>query len=223
MKKLFLFALTTSMIIISFSSCTKKPEKVAEEFITSTYEGSDLNDFIVPSVPDAMKKQAGEVLMQAVNSVKEKKLSIKDLKAAYTVQVGNKAEVKCEFIELRPAKDGGKLEEIEEDMTVPLIKVDGKWYIDLSDAISGYAEAASTEQGSENWDEILNSYEEFVDEYVTLLKKAKSGDMEASTKSEEVMKKVEELGSKLQKAEGSLSSSQASRFNKIAGKLRSAL
>lgn len=74
----------------------------------------------------------------------------------------------------------------------------------------------------EDWDAILDSYEEYVDDYISLLKKAKNGDMDALSEYPSIMEDAQELGDKLQNAQGSMSSSQLSRYTKITNKLTQA-
>lgn len=74
----------------------------------------------------------------------------------------------------------------------------------------------------EDWDAILDSYEEYVNDYISLLKKAKNGDMDALSEYPSIMEDAQELGEKLQNAQGSMSSSQLSRYTKITNKLAQA-
>lgn len=77
------------------------------------------------------------------------------------------------------------------------------------------AEDTNATSDSEDWDAVLDSYEEYVNNYISLLKKAKNGDMDALSEYPTVMKDAQELSEKLQKAKGSMSSSQLSRYTKI--------
>lgn len=74
---------------------------------------------------------------------------------------------------------------------------------------------SSSSSGDEDWDAVLDSYEEYVNNYISLLKKAKDGDMDALSEYPTVMKDAQELSEKLQNAKGSMSSSQLSRYAKI--------
>lgn len=74
----------------------------------------------------------------------------------------------------------------------------------------------------EDWDAILDSYEEYVDDYISLLKKANNGDMDALSEYPSLLESAQELGDKLQNAEGSMSSSQWSRYMKINNKMSQA-
>lgn len=74
----------------------------------------------------------------------------------------------------------------------------------------------------EDWDAILDSYEEYVDDYISLMKKAKNGDMDALSEYPSILKDAQELNDKLQNAQGSMSSSQVSRYAKITNKMTQA-
>lgn len=75
---------------------------------------------------------------------------------------------------------------------------------------------------SEDWDEVLTSYEEYVDKYVSLVKKAAKGDAVALASYPSLMKKAEELADKLDDAEDDMSSAQLARYKKITKKLMKA-
>ncbi|GEM_PF-3199337 len=81
---------------------------------------------------------------------------------------------------------------------------------------------ASASGASEDWDDILDDYESYVDNYISCLKKATNGDMETMEEVEEMLEDAQELSDKLDKAEDNLSSSQMSRYLKITSKLSSA-
>lgn len=76
--------------------------------------------------------------------------------------------------------------------------------------------------GSEDWDALLSTYEQYVDKYISYLKKASKGDMTALAEYPSLMKKAQQLSEKLQNAQGDLSSSQLARLNKISMKMMKA-
>lgn len=84
------------------------------------------------------------------------------------------------------------------------------------------AEHTNATSDSEDWDAVLDSYEEYVNNYISLLKKAMNGDMDALSEYPSVMEDAQELSEKLQKAQDSMSSSQLSRYTKITNKLTQA-
>jgi hypothetical protein len=76
--------------------------------------------------------------------------------------------------------------------------------------------------GDEDWDEVLNSYESYIDQYIKLMKKAQKGDASAMTEYAEMMEKAADLSEKVENAGDNLSTSQLSRFTKLQAKLAQA-
>lgn len=71
---------------------------------------------------------------------------------------------------------------------------------------------------SNNWDSILDDYEGYVDELVSLLPKIKSGDQSALTDYSSVSAQCVELCEDIQNEKSDMSSTQLARFNKILNK-----
>ncbi len=94
---------------------------------------------------------------------------------------------------------------------------------DDSSSNSSYDDSeTSSSSGSSDWDELLDSYEQYVDDYIALLKKAKNGDMSAISEYASVLQDANDLNSKIERAKSDLSSSQMARYNKISMKLAKA-
>lgn len=74
-----------------------------------------------------------------------------------------------------------------------------------------------------NLDELLDKYEEYYDTYISLMKKAKNGDMSAVVEYDKYLKKSQELSKKIEQAKGDLTTSQLARFQKIQMKLMKAM
>lgn len=74
-----------------------------------------------------------------------------------------------------------------------------------------------------NLDELLDKYEEYYDTYISLMKKAKNGDMSAVVEYGKYLKKSQELSKKTEQAKGDLTTSQLARFQKIQMKLMKAM
>ena len=91
-----------------------------------------------------------------------------------------------------------------------------------SDEDNTEADDTNTTSDAEDWDAVLDSYEEYVNNYISLLKKAKNGDMKALSEYPAVMDDAQELSEKLQNAKGSMSSSQLSRYTRITTKMTQA-
>lgn len=125
-------------------------------------------------------------------------------------------------------------------------KIDEKWYVDgfdfnedesvahdssysdessesddsSSDSGSGSASASSS--ASEEMDALIDSYDEYVDSYIKLMKKAQAGDMTAMTEYPALLENAQDLQNKLNKSQGDMSAAQAARFSRIITKMASA-
>ena len=75
---------------------------------------------------------------------------------------------------------------------------------------------------SADWDSMLNSYEQYVNKYIALVKKASNGDMTAMAEYAGLMQKAQELSDKMNGAQGEMSASQWARYMKITTKMTKA-
>jgi hypothetical protein len=77
--------------------------------------------------------------------------------------------------------------------------------------------SVSDASGSENWDQMLNDYEQYVDEYIKFYKLAMKGDASALSEYPEMMEKATNLSESMQKAQNDnqLSVKQLNRMAKI--------
>lgn len=78
---------------------------------------------------------------------------------------------------------------------------------------------SSYSSGSEDWDALLDSYEQYVDKYASFAKKAAKGDMNALSEYPALLQKAQNLSKKLQNAKGEMSPSQLERYARISNKL----
>ena len=76
---------------------------------------------------------------------------------------------------------------------------------------------------SSDWDSVLDEYEDYVDQYVKLYKKAMAGDMSAMAEYAGMLEKAQSLFSKLENAQGEMTAAQISRMNKIQMKMVNAM
>lgn len=81
---------------------------------------------------------------------------------------------------------------------------------------------SSSSSGSQDWDALLNSYEQYVDKYISYLKKAAKGDMSALAEYPALMEKAQEFSEKMENAQGDMSASQWARYMKITNKMTTA-
>ncbi len=79
--------------------------------------------------------------------------------------------------------------------------------------------ASSNTSSGEDWDSVLDSYESYVNKYVSLMKKANAGDASAMSEYPSMMQEAQELSEKLSNAQGELSSAQVARYLKITKKM----
>lgn len=89
----------------------------------------------------------------------------------------------------------------------------------LEESTSSDEENTASSSSSEDWDKILDSYEEYVEKYIVFMKKIAEGDMSAYGEYQSLLQTAEEYTKKLQDAGDNLSVEQLNRFNKISMKM----
>lgn len=94
---------------------------------------------------------------------------------------------------------------------------------DSSDDTEDGETVVVNEVSGENWDDVLDSFEEYVSSYSRLLKKAQQGDMSAMSEYAQYYEEANELSQKLENAKGSMTSSQLTRYTKIVQKMANAM
>lgn len=83
----------------------------------------------------------------------------------------------------------------------------------------GWSISTDSSAGSEDWDDVLDSYDSYVSKYISLAKKAANGDMDAMSEYTELMEKAEELSNKLSNAQSEMSAAQWKRYMNITQKM----
>ena len=83
-------------------------------------------------------------------------------------------------------------------------------------------ESSSSESSSNDWDSVLDEYEKYVDEYISMYKKAMAGDVSALSSYIGLLESAEKLSDKLDDAEDDMTTSQMNRYMKITQKMTSA-
>lgn len=80
-------------------------------------------------------------------------------------------------------------------------------------------EETEASNGSTDYDEVLDAYEKYYSQYISMLKKASKGDMNAIQEASDLMQQANELSEKMANAKGEMSVAQWARFQKIQMKL----
>lgn len=83
-------------------------------------------------------------------------------------------------------------------------------------------EVASTSKSSDKVDEALDSYEDYVDQYIKFLKKAQNGDNSAMAEYPSLMQKATDMQEKIDGMKDDFSPKQMSRMMKIVNKMNTA-
>ncbi len=91
-----------------------------------------------------------------------------------------------------------------------------KWLVEQGDK-----KKTASSSNSEDWDELLDNYEKYIDKYIKFFKKAKDDDMSAMTEYADLLEKAKRLEKSLKKAkeDDALTNSQMHRMLKIQNKL----
>ena len=114
--------------------------------------------------------------------------------------------------------------EFDEVMTIKKVEVNSNLHLKSSDNMESsssetYSSSNSSSNkksvGNEDWDELLKDYDNYMKQYVKLMKKANEGDMSAMTEYISFMEKANEVSTKISAAGNDISVSQLAEFNKI--------
>ena len=103
------------------------------------------------------------------------------------------------------------------DYTPPTSSTNNKTNVNKS--TNKTSNTVSNSGKSENWDKILKSYEEYIDEYIKFYKKAKDGDATAMSNYPQLMQKAQNFSNKLSNAGDELTPAQMAKFTKLQMKL----
>lgn len=75
----------------------------------------------------------------------------------------------------------------------------------------------------DDWDDLLDEYEKYVNKYIEVYKKAMAGDASAMAEYAELAAQAQKLAKQIEKAKGDMTSAQLQRYTKITAKMASAL
>lgn len=93
-----------------------------------------------------------------------------------------------------------------------------------NDSSSSREEGVDNSPTDNDWDEILDGYEEYVDDYITLIKKQKAdpADMSIMTEVQSLMQKGQEWSTKMSEISSEFGVEQLARMQEIQGKIAKA-
>ena len=91
----------------------------------------------------------------------------------------------------------------------------------LSGSITTYSDNENFSSGKDI-DALLDDYEDFVDEYIKLMKAAANGDMTAMTKYASVLESAQDVYTDLAEVQSDMTSAQVARYLKIVKKMTDA-
>ena len=165
---------------------------------------SDLSSFSIETNFDSDNGDLSRIV-QAGDTRAELKKSTKDWEEE-DQEVWDEICTKGKYLVIKPAWDTAKYAPYEKGS---------------SDNSSVETSSSDEEMADGDFDEYLDTYEEFCNEYTDLLKRAGEGDADAISEYPEILKKAQELGEKMQKVQGNATPEQIARFAEIQKKFLS--
>jgi len=209
MKKLFLI-LAATVVLFACSNGSKKKALTVEEQAVAYYEQ------MMNADGDWDKMDA---LMEEIEKWYDG-LSEEDQEKA------NAAMEKAMYADLEGDDDWYSDEEDEEDDWYSDEEdEDDDWYSDEEEDEYEYEEVEEVTPVAvtNDWDEYLDRYEDFVDGYIRVSKKAMNGDVNAALELSELAIELGEYAEELEDAADEMSVSQAARLVKISDKISKAM
>lgn len=169
--------------------------KIEEDY---DYDNGELSHFL----------NAGSVRAQMRASKKVVKLTPKDQ------EKWNKILKEGAYILIKPGYSGAKYAEYKaKSSNTEVLESSNGTITEDEDT------ADSSSASSQDWDAMLDSYEEYVDKCISIAKKMAEGDMTAMTEYPALMSKAQEFCDKMENAKGSMSASQLARYTKLTEKM----
>ncbi len=211
MKKIFSFTLVWMVFCITAAGQSKKVQSIINQLETlALQEPSEERTDKVDDLEDEFE--------DIIDDLRDK---IDDLKDTYQDQIEGIEDVASDKIDalhkeiIPEAKEKklsrviNKLEEQDYERRVKEKKEAQK---------KKEHSTASTTNGSD-WDEILDEYEDMIEQCTRLMRKYQNGDVEAMSEYVEYMESAQSVLEKLEDAEDDMSAAQISRMTKIAAKM----
>ena len=118
----------------------------------------------------------------------------------------------------------GKKQELPEALSSETTTIDGNMgeYDEVVEDVSVDAPAdnkAAASSSSNNWDTLLDEYEQYCNKLASMSKKALAGDVSVMTEYSSALDQAQRLSDKLENAQGEMTPAQVARLNKIAAKM----
>lgn len=149
-------------------------------------------------------------------------LSQEQLEAVFALSVDETASITFEFDNTKGAVKFKVSSKWNEDTESGTGSAANDTLNAVNDTLAIGAESTASSTGSEDWDALLDSYDQYVTKYISFVKKAAKGDMSAVAEYPALMEKAEEYGNRLENAKSDLSAAQWARYMKITQKMASA-
>lgn len=148
--------------------------------------------------------------------------SQEQLEAVFALGVDETASITFEFDDTKGAVNFKVSSKWNEDSESGTASSANDTLNAVNDTLAIGAESTASSSGSEDWDALLDSYDQYVTKYISFVKKAAKGDMSAVAEYPALMEKAEEYGNRLENAKSDLSAAQWARYMKITQKMASA-
>lgn len=94
---------------------------------------------------------------------------------------------------------------------------------DYSMSNSTSKKSVKSNSSNSKWDDVLDEYEKYVDNYIRLYKSAMAGNISALSEYADMMEQAETYADKLENAQGNMTQAQISRYLRITEKMSNAL
>ena len=98
--------------------------------------------------------------------------------------------------------------------------------VSISYAVNNAPETSTTvtvNAVTDSIDEMINSYDKYVDKYIATMKKVKAGDVTAMAEYADLLKQAQDLQKKIEKVKGQMSDAQLAKYQKVVNKLANAM
>ena len=213
MRKTILFVLSAVAVMFVFASCTSKEDK----FI------ADLTEYA-----DSMEVMANNVKSEDdLNEMRDKGMEFGDkLETEYgKIELNDTNDIKEQFSKAGLDFTDEQINEIKSLLT----KVATAWNTAESnvqtsaeakessseDTFDDESNEAQSDTGSEDWDALLDSYDEYTTEMISYMKKISQGDESVLADYNDLIDKAKELDKKMSGARGSMTQEQWNRYLEI--------